>query len=340
MGYTEATLRELSAQGAELHIVNWDKKKLTPHQLEQDTRINFYLRSAFTQTELISLAKSINPDCIVISGWMDYEYLKAAKILLKKLSVPVVCCLDSQWNNTVKQNIARLISKTGILKKFFTHMWVSGTYQFEYARKLNFLKHEIIFDLYSADLPLFHNSFYENEQLKKALYPKKFLYVGRFEPVKNINLLLDAWDKIKPQRAGWELTLIGDGSMREELELNKDINIRKFLTQSELAKEVKDSGCFILPSTYEPWGVVLHEFSAAGLPILCSDVCGASSSFVVSGKNGYKFISNNKNSLIEKMLKIISLSDLELNEMSLASYNFSKRISPETSAANLLSILE
>ena len=127
--------------------------------------------------------------------------------------------------------------------------------------------------------------------------------------------------------------------MKGEIEKVEDVTIKKFLTQPELVEEVKTSGCFVLPSHYEPWGVVLHEFAAAGLPIICSDICGASSSFVISGKNGYKFKSNCKKSLTDKFLKIILLSDFELNNMSKASFSLSKRVSPETSAANLISLL-
>ena len=39
-----------------------------------------------------------------------------------------------------------------ISKKYFSHGWVAGIYQFEYDRKLGFEKDKIIFDLYSADI--------------------------------------------------------------------------------------------------------------------------------------------------------------------------------------------
>ena len=32
---------------------------------------------------------------------------------------------------------------------------------------------------------------------------------------------------------------------------------------------------FVLPSNYEPWGVVIHEALSSGMPVLCSDKCGA-----------------------------------------------------------------
>jgi len=37
---------------------------------------------------------------------------------------------------------------------------------------------------------------------------------------------------------------------------------------------LENSGCFILPSRYEPWALVIHEAACAGLPIICTNVCG------------------------------------------------------------------
>lgn len=42
---------------------------------------------------------------------------------------------------------------------------------------------------------------------------------------------------------------------------------------------MKQCGVFILPSRIEPWGVVVHEFSAAGFPLLLSDQVGSAESF-------------------------------------------------------------
>lgn len=48
-----------------------------------------------------------------------------------------------------------------------------------------------------------------------------------------------------------------------------------------------EAGCFVLPSVFEPWGVVVHEAAASGLPIVCTVACGASLDLVGDGYNGF-----------------------------------------------------
>ena len=68
-------------------------------------------------------------------------------------------------------------------------------------------------------------------------------------------------------------------------------------------------GVFVLPSIYEPWALVLQEFAAAGLPILCSSICGASPHFVINNYNGYTFTAGDVLFLISQVLRFFLLFD-------------------------------
>lgn len=116
--------------------------------------------------------------------------------------------------------------------------------------------------------------------------------------------------------------------------------VKDFMQPDKLVNEIADAGCFILPSRGEPWGVVVHEFAAAGMPLILSDAVGAASTFLVPGLNGYSFRTNDAAALAERMEQIIDSSDDELLAMSVASHRLSERTTPHTSAANLLSILD
>ena len=112
----------------------------------------------------------------------------------------------------------------------------------------------------------------------------------------------------------------------------------EFMQPDNLIKEIIECGCFILPSNYEPWGVVVHEAATAGMPLILSDAVGARASFLVNGMNGYKFKSNSTEDLKKYMLKIINSDEKELIKKGELSFKLSQRITPETSAKNLLSI--
>jgi len=337
MSYTEATLKELENKNVELHIVHWDKQKITPYKISNKLKSKFYNRSNYDADKIRNLIKSISPNLIVVSGWMDRGYLNAIQSINNK-KIPIVCAIDGQWHNTPKQVLAKILGKLGYFKKYFSHAWVAGNYQYEFARNIGFEKKKIIYDLYSADIDKFHKVFQENLAVKSKFYPHRFLFLGRFEKTKNILLLLDAWKLCEPHRKDWELVLIGNGSLKKDIKNDKSIIVKNFKQSNELLKEFAKSGCAILPSRSEPWGVVLHEFAASGLPIICSDICGARTSFLIYGYNGYEFEYDSVSSLSQKMKKIINSSDADLRDMSYKSLNLSKRISPTTSATNLLSI--
>lgn len=338
MGYTLTTIRELNERyGAELHVVHWDTKKLTPFQHQHTKNATFYGRSAYSTAMIKELTRRIDPDLVVVSGWMDRGYLQVARLLRKK-GIPVVTGFDDQWHGSLQQYAASFLSF--LLKRYFSHAWVSGPYQYEYARRLGFKKQEIIFNLYSADIELFNKAFYQAKISKQNNYPHRFLFVGRFEKIKGLDLILAAWRELLGQKKDWELHFIGNGSLKSYLQSQPDITVRDFMQPEMLGEEILDAGCFLLPSRGEPWGVVIHEFTAAGLPVICSDVCGAAPVFVIPGLNGFLFESENVASLREKILKIINLDDQTLLKMSEESHRAGQRITPEMSAASFLSILD
>jgi glycosyltransferase involved in cell wall biosynthesis len=337
MGYTLATLNALAKQGATLHVVHWDHQKLTPYRFPPSSSMAIYNRSEMSVAAMAQLAEEVDPDITVVSGWMDKGYLSITKKLRAK-GKKVVCGFDDQWHGGWRQQLAGIAGKFGFLSRYFSHAWVTGCYQYEYARRLGFKKTHIVQELYAADIPMFQKAYGESVERKRRNYPHRFLFVGRFEAVKGLDVLLSAWQKMTANRKDWELHLIGNGSLKSILGEAPGVIVKDFMQPEELIKEVAEAGCFVLPSNFEPWGVVVQEFAAAGLPLILSDAVGAAPTFLISGYNGYHFKVGDKDALMARMLQIIQSSDEELRSMANVSHLLSGRILPETSAANLLSL--
>lgn len=337
MSYNVAVFKEyVTHHNAEVHVVHWDIQKKTPYVAPVIEGVSYYGKSQFDKKTLPEFVNNLQPDIIFTSGWMDKLYIRTCKNLRKK-QIPVVAVSDTQYYNTVRQNLGLLYFKL-FYKKAFTHLWVAGAYQYEYAKMLGYKNSEIIFNFLSADLSIF-NSIYKNTiEYKTAKYPHQFLFAGRFAHEKGLDLLLEAWSSIKNKK-DWTLALVGSGPLREHLAISDDIIIHDFVQPEHFQELVAQSGCFVLPSRMEPWALVLHEFSAAGMPIVTSDACGAAPTFLVSGYNGYAFQSGTLKALQDSMQFIIDKSDDELVLFSKRSHKLGQRIDPETIAANSLSIL-
>lgn len=339
MGYSISTIRELVSAGAEVHVVHWDGKgKLTNYKHPEVEGVHFYPRSSMSVGAILSLKDKLLPDITVVSGWMDKGYLTVAK-KMRKDGLIVVVCLDGQWRGTLKQRFANFLGFFAYFSKYFSHAWVAGVYQYEYARKLGFNRKNIVYDFYSGDLSAFKRSDEAYVSDQGNLIPPRFLYVGRLEEVKGLRLLLAAWLQLHPIKNNWELFLIGSGTLKTIFQNVPGVFIKEFMGSEKLIEEARNASCFILTSNFEPWGVVVHEFAAAGLPLLLSSSAGAANTFLIDGFNGFSFNEGNLDSLKKSMLKIMNMNEDDLRNMGKRSVELAHRITPQTSAYNLLSVI-
>ena len=60
-----------------------------------------------------------------------------------------------------------------------------------------------------------------------------------------------------------------------------------FVQQPQLPLYYAQADVLVLPSRSEPWGLVLNEAMACGLPCLCSRNVGASYDLIINGETGY-----------------------------------------------------
>jgi glycosyltransferase involved in cell wall biosynthesis len=338
MGYNISTIKKMIQNNIEVSLVHWDHKKLSNYKIEALPNLKIYKRSEMSKEDITTLVKELKPDITVVSGWFDKGYLFATKYLRRKNKV-VVCLLDSQWEFSIKNTIKKLIFNLNIPSLFFSHYWIPGIPQYNFLKKLNIKDSKIIFDALSADTVFFQKIFDDTHKNKKNNYPHKFFFAGRFDKIKGIKTLIEAWENISKQRLDWKLKVIGNGDQKKLLEDTKDVEVIDFVQPNKFSEELIDVGCFILPSLKEPWGVVVHEFSAAGLPLLLSDKVGAKDDYLIQGYNGYQFKAGNSESLFNSMLKIINSNDKSLYQMGKNSNSISKKVTIDSSVANLLSSL-
>ena len=319
----------------EIHLVKLPVNKEAPFQLKLHPKINVYEKNNFSANELERLASSISPDLIYCSGWIEKDYLKICKKFKK--NIPVIVGLDNQWEGKLKQYLASIISRFTLLN-YFSHCWVPGKPQLKYAEKLGFKRKNTFTGFYSADVDFFRKQFLEYKELKKNKLPHRFIFVGRYYEFKGIKDLWQAFIELKNETENdWELWCLGVG----DIEPIQHPNIKHFgfVQANEISKYIKETSVFVLPSHKEPWGVVVHEFAAAGFPLICSDKVGAASGFLEPNKNGYIYHSGNIEELKSKLKKIISLTDNELFKMSEISAEKALQITPEKWKNTILSIL-
>ena len=338
-GFLLSTLRSLykSNKFFSIDLVYWDKNITSGNKFKDIKNfefINFHKRSELDLKKLKTFVYKLEPQIIYISGWMDKDYIKALNYYRKfNNNHKTICGFDDQWFGTTRQFIGSIFFKI-FLKKYFDKAWVSGSPQYHYAKKFGFKSKHIIFNLLSADSDLFS---------VKTTLNKRIVYVGRLEPEKGPDLLIEAYRKLSEnERKALPLTMIGDGTLLSEIQKNlpKEVKILSYLKPDDLIQELSKGGIGCVPSRFEPWGVVLHEYALLGYPIISSSICGANSEFLIENYNGYTFKPNDIEAIYKTLKKIISLDEKSLLKFSKASLFLGNRINSEIASQSLLSIIK
>ena len=325
---------ESLSKEADVHLIRWPVNSEAPFVFNFSGKITIYDKNKFTYPELQNLVKKINPDMIICSGWIDKDYLKLTKNYFKK--IPTILTCDTHWTGSPKQYLATILSRFFLLNKF-SHAWVPGNIQATYVKKLGFKKEKIKQGFYCCDLKKFNSIYQTQLAAKQILFPKKFLFVGRYYAFKGVEDLWEAFVQLQNEIPNeWELWCLGTGnSVARE---HKKIKHFGFVQPKDLEAITQQCGVFILPSHFEPWGVVVQEYAASGFPLITSNVVGANETFLHQPKNGFTFEAKNVAELKNLMKKVITLSDASLQEMAISSHESAQAITPEMWTNTVLQI--
>ncbi|MEZ4825547.1 MAG: glycosyltransferase [Bacteroidia bacterium] len=323
--------------GAEVLIIRWPVNAQAPFQFSYGEGITVKDRSDFDDRQLMDTCRAFNPDIVALSGWADKGYVRTAKAL-RKSGKTTICMMDNQWFGTPRQRVATMVSPM-FIRPVFEYFWVPGLFQYEYARRLGYPRENILTGMYCSEQQRFFAAFEQQREAKKQQYPHTFLYVGRLSPEKGTLNLYHAFRKVENKK-DWKLIFIGTGPEGEKMEPTETIEMRGFVQPSELPALAAEGGCLVFPSLRDAWGVSIHEFAAAGLPLVVTDAAGAITAFVRHGYNGYLFARGNELSLHKALQKIINHTDAELCEMGARSALLSHQITPESWAATLAGIFQ
>lgn len=266
--------------------------------------------------KLLAHLKTIQPTVLVIAGYA-YQPMRAAAEWAKKNEVFTIMLSDSHYLDKPRNLIIEKLKGLWICKHFDA-AFVSGASAALYLQNLGFPSNRIWRTYDVVD-----NSYFAevSEKIKQWEQPQKqlqlpeqyFLYVGRFSPEKNLLRLLEAYQIYCQQMLAnnqqiWSLVLVGSGSQEHELKLKvKQLGLQNiywegFKQLDTLPYYYGLASALILPSTSEPWGLVVNEAMACSLPVLVSDRCGCLLDLVFPGINGYVFnpfeVENMANALI------------------------------------------
>lgn len=328
-GYLNACLRELARiEDVELFVAHFSPSEEAPF----DENLFSWLANRYsyeTSPDRETLFKKVSefqPDVLYVCSWHIPEY----RYIARKFSGKVFRCffMDNPWRSTFKQWIGVLTSKW-YLHPLFDAVLLPGERQVVFAKKLGFKESQILRGMYSCDHPRFA-AIFDNRIRDHSLLPNAFIYIGRFSEEKGLDVLARAYTIYRSKTSDpWPLQCYGAGRLRNFLEGLQGVEVCGFVQPDQLPEKLSSVSCLLMPSTFEPWGVAIHEATAAGLAVICTSSCGASVHLVQDGYNGFIVEPGNAVDLAQAMLRYSSHSSEQREQMSLNSHSISMLFTPQ-----------
>lgn len=243
-------------------------------------------------------------DFIIMNGYISKEFI-ILFILNLFYRRPIGIDSDTQYSRPASwyKYFIKKIYLGIIFKNRHIYGLAGGTKtHFDLFEKYGMPKNHILLMPMMIDNDKFGNKNYKD----KSVSPFTFLYVGRLIECKNLEVMLKAFMKLKDTNDNVRLTIVGDGDLYRSLKENYNDDSILFKGKKygeELINEYKNANVLILPSLYEPWGLVVNEAMSEGLPVIVSDQVGARYDLVDGRDTGYVFRCDDITELTECMKK-------------------------------------
>lgn len=243
------------------------------------------------------------PDVLLKTSWCHPAF-ESLTDDVRRSGGHVVMMADNTFHWRFRKLLGPIYGRL-FLKKRHKAVLVPGVCAKKYMRWFGFERDAIFEGLYCTNPDRFKGG---NSKRKR-----KILYVGRFEPEKNVRTLVAAWRRYK-QRDGYfqSLHLVGSGSESLTPEPVFGVSVSPWLTQREIASLMREADVLVLPSRQEHWGVVLLEAALSGCVLMATDRCGAAYDLISDGRNGIRVSGHSEEALF---LAFRDLEEILLNTM-------------------------
>jgi glycosyltransferase involved in cell wall biosynthesis len=243
-----------------------------------------------------------NPNVLFILGY-SLGVMRKSRYWCETKKIATVLMSDSNHFDKKRYKLFEYLKYMFVHK--FDAAFVAGTSSSIYMQHLGIPQDRIAYGCDVVDVQaisaqaLAHQESIDPIQKKYNLPPKYFLFVGRLIPEKNVPGLLCAFEKFMNGDTAldaWHLVICGSGSEEERVKSliqklppaqQARIHLLGFVDPTGVIELLSGASCLILPSISEPWGLVVNEAMACGLPVIVSQKAGASFDLVRNAENGW-----------------------------------------------------
>jgi glycosyltransferase involved in cell wall biosynthesis len=338
---TDPSMRRWKIYKDEIHF----SYQVLPHWRRRVAGYNVLLNRG-----VVPALERVQPDVIVCGG---YGYLASWQVLgwARRHKRPVFL-----WSESNQQDQRRGMPHVEMLKRRFiaacSGFVVPGKSAAAYVatfgvpRERIFVAPNAVENAFFAQHASVARSRAAELRCQLGLPERYFLCVGRLVFSKGVFDLLDAYAQLAPElRAAIGLLFVGDGVEQPELEARAAaihpgaIHFAGFAHREQLAIYYALAEALVFPTHTDPWGLVVNESMACGLPIVATDAGGCVIDLVHDGWNGYVVPKSRPEKLAEALAKVAASPELS-TKMGARSAQRIEQNSPQACAAGFVAAID
>ncbi len=220
-------------------------------------------------------------------------------------------------------------------------------FNISHVQHSNFLKKEFIkyFDVREENVDTVYSGVYDvydSFKPKKIKLPENYiLFFGRIQKYKGLDVLIDAYDRVKYELKEHHLVIAGEGRVPEEIQgKDKVICINRYITPSELVLLIKNSKFVILPYRDATFSGVLMTAYNFHKPVVSSSIGGVPE-IVINGKTGLLFRNGDVDELADHIYYLCN-NEAKINELSegVKEFNLTGKINWDSVVNKMIEVYE
>jgi len=245
-----------------------------------------------------------NNDLIIVNGYNNYPFILTFILNVFSFKKKYIAT-ESDTQLRIPKNPLKRFLKWAYLSIIFRNKYVLGFSGGSKSHKELFRYYGMLEDrIFLMPMMVDNKKFYcDNKVFPK---PFTFLYVGRIIKHKNVEALIHQFNtKFNDKDA--VLRIVGSGVesdyLKTKYESNK-VNFAGKLFDKNLINEFHNASCFVLPSLFEPWGLVVNEALSSGLPVIATKNVGAIFDLIQNKDTG--FIAEDMTDFGKSMMSLFS----------------------------------
>lgn len=254
---------------------------------------------------------------VILCGGYNYLASWQAAVWAKRHNIPVVLWSESTAHDSRRHRWPVEFMKSSFLRRCRACV-AAGQSSRDYLIQLGASPEKIFIAPNAVDIDFYASLAAQARRhaaevrTRHALPPRYFLYAGRLVPQKGVFDLLAAYAKLEPRhRSHIGLVFAGDGESRSQLAERAtaiqpgSVRFCGFLHREQLAELYALAEALMFPTHSDPWGLVVNEAMACGLPIIASHVAGCVPDLVKNAENGFVVPPGNIEALTNAMHAVI-----------------------------------